>query len=78
MRYIGSKVLLLDKINEVIEENVDNAESFLDIFSGTASVARYFKNKYEGSFHNIYGTKNNNRKQLEEFLKLKRNNKSVS
>nr|CAI52507.1 DNA-methyltransferase [Geobacillus stearothermophilus] len=47
MRYIGSKVLLLDKINEVIEENVDNAESFLDIFSGTASVARYFKNKYK-------------------------------
>ena len=47
MRYIGSKGLLLDNINQVIEENVDGANSFMDIFSGTASVARYFKKSYE-------------------------------
>jgi adenine-specific DNA-methyltransferase len=47
MRYIGSKVLLLDNINEVINENIENANSFLDIFSGTASVARHFKKQYQ-------------------------------
>src|SRR3712207_9501527 len=48
MRFIGSKVLLLDKINKIIEENIkDNAKPFCDIFSGTSSVARYFKYKYE-------------------------------
>ena len=44
MRYIGSKVLLLDKINEVIDDNVnDESNIFCDIFSGTGTVARYFK-----------------------------------
>ncbi|MEL5898038.1 Dam family site-specific DNA-(adenine-N6)-methyltransferase [Clostridium sporogenes] len=48
MRFIGSKVLLLDKIKEVIDENVkNNVVNFCDIFSGTASVARYFKRYYE-------------------------------
>ncbi len=46
MRFIGSKVLLLKEIDAVIQENVKCAESFCDIFSGTASVARHFKTKY--------------------------------
>lgn len=48
MRYIGSKALLLDKIKDVIDENVsDKANTFCDIFSGTGTVARYFKEYYQ-------------------------------
>ena len=47
MRYIGSKKLLLEEIERVIEENIVNAESFCDIFSGTACVGNYFKKKYK-------------------------------
>lgn len=48
MRYIGSKVLLLDKIKDVIDENVGTeANIFCDIFSGTGTVARYFKEYYQ-------------------------------
>ena len=47
MRFIGSKGLLVDKIKEVIEENIhDRSKSLCDIFSGTSSVSRYFKNDY--------------------------------
>ena len=47
MRFIGSKKLLLEDIERVIRENVKDAESFCDIFSGTVSVGKYFKNKYK-------------------------------
>src|SRR5574344_396422 len=47
MRYIGCKRLLLEEINKVVNENVKDAEVFCDIFSGTVSVANYFKNKYK-------------------------------
>jgi adenine-specific DNA-methyltransferase len=47
MRYIGSKVLLLDYINSVVDELAPEAKSMCDIFSGTASVSRYFKEKFE-------------------------------
>ena len=47
MRYIGSKKLLLGDIERVIEENTVSAKTFCDIFSGTASVANHFKNKYK-------------------------------
>ncbi|MDR1482617.1 MAG: Dam family site-specific DNA-(adenine-N6)-methyltransferase [Synergistaceae bacterium] len=48
MRYIGGKSQLLADIEAVIDENVSGRECvFCDIFSGTASVARYFKPKYE-------------------------------
>jgi adenine-specific DNA-methyltransferase len=47
MRFIGSKTLLLPDIEQFIEENVHDAESFCDIFSGTASVARHFKKKFQ-------------------------------
>ena len=47
MRFIGCKALLLDNIKSVIDENAPDAKSFCDIFSGTATVARYFKQWYE-------------------------------
>lgn len=48
MRFIGSKAKLLKNIETVISENTDgNEEIFCDIFSGTGSVARYFKPRYE-------------------------------
>lgn len=47
MRFIGCKTLLLDMIKQVIDEKAPGAESLCDIFSGTATVARYFKQWYE-------------------------------
>jgi len=48
MRYIGGKSQLLNNIEAVINENSSGSEViFCDIFSGTGSVARYFKPKYE-------------------------------
>ncbi len=47
MRYIGNKTQLLGEIEKVINDNCSNVKVFCDIFSGTASVANYFKPKYE-------------------------------
>lgn len=47
MRFIGCKTLLLDNIKQVIDEKTPEANSFCDIFSGTATVARFFKQWYE-------------------------------
>lgn len=47
MRFIGCKTLLLDNIKEVIDEKAKDAKVFCDIFSGTATVARFFKQWYE-------------------------------
>ncbi|WP_394523387.1 DNA adenine methylase [Lacrimispora sp. JR3] len=47
MRFIGSKTLLLDQIKQVIDDKAPEAKSFCDIFSGTAAVARYFKQWYQ-------------------------------
>lgn len=47
MRFIGCKTLLLDNIKGVIDKKAPDAKSFCDIFSGTATVARYFKQWYE-------------------------------
>ena len=47
MRFIGNKTNLLSDISNVIKDNCDGTEKvFCDIFSGTASVSRFFKNKY--------------------------------
>ena len=47
MRYIGNKTNLLKNINQVIKDNCDgNEKVFCDLFSGTSSVARFFKNRY--------------------------------
>ena len=47
MNYIGSKLSLLEFINEVIEEEVEQKDNLIlcDIFSGTSVVGKYFKNK---------------------------------
>jgi len=47
VRFIGSKKLLLNEIKLVVDEHIDKAESFCDIFSGTSTVARFFKRDYE-------------------------------
>lgn len=47
MRFIGSKVLLLNHIKEMIDEKAPGSDTFCDIFSGTTAVSRYFKQWYE-------------------------------
>lgn len=48
MRYIGNKTNLLKNINQVIKDNCNgNEKVFCDLFSGTSSVARFFKNRYK-------------------------------
>lgn len=48
MRYIGSKSNLLSNIENFVDANIKTPQnSFCDIFSGTACVANYFKNKYK-------------------------------
>lgn len=47
MRYIGCKTQLLENIKEVVFKHAKDAKSFCDIFSGTASVGRYFKQWFE-------------------------------
>lgn len=78
MRFIGSKAALLDNIEFVINENTTGRERvFCDLFSGTTSVAKHFKQKYEiisnDFLHFSYvlqkATIENNRKPL--FKKLK-------
>ena len=46
MRFIGSKILLLAEIEEMLPK-YSKGQIFCDIFSGTACVARYFKSKYK-------------------------------
>ena len=43
MRYIGNKENILDKIYSILTENGVEGDSFFDFFSGTPSVARYYK-----------------------------------
>ena len=45
MRFIGSKRLLVDKIEDMLKKNVSckSLRTFCDIFSGTSVVGRYFK-----------------------------------
>lgn len=47
MRFIGCKTNLLENIKEVVDRHAAGSTSFCDIFSGTTSVARYFKQWYE-------------------------------
>ena len=49
MRFIGNKTALLENNEDFINENIPYYEDmvFCDIFSGTASVARYFKKDYQ-------------------------------
>lgn len=47
MRFIGNKTALLPELDQFIHSKVTDAHSFCDLFSGTASVGRYFKSQYE-------------------------------
>lgn len=48
MRYIGNKTKILDEIDKLIEEKNLNTKGlkFFDAFTGTASVAHHYKDKY--------------------------------
>lgn len=43
MRYIGSKILMLSNIKNVIDQNTENVQTIADVFSGTGVVSRFFK-----------------------------------
>ena len=48
MRYIGSKKNLLKNIDLFIRKNIkEEANSFIDAFSGSATVGSYFKSNYQ-------------------------------
>lgn len=47
MRYLGSKVKLLDFIHETINKYNIVGDIFCDLFAGTATVADYFKGQYK-------------------------------
>lgn len=44
MRYIGSKILLLDEIEKTIKDIAPNTKTIIDLFSGSGAVANYLKN----------------------------------
>lgn len=43
MRFIGNKENLIDRIKFILDRNKISGNSFFDFFSGTTSVAKYFK-----------------------------------
>lgn len=47
MRYIGNKTRLLDNIEALLKEKKINDGTFADLFTGTASVADHFKDKFK-------------------------------
>lgn len=47
MRYIGSKINLLDEIDSILsDKGVKEGQVFLDLFAGTNSVGEHFKNRF--------------------------------
>jgi len=48
MRYIGNKTKILDEIDNLIENKGLNEKGlkFFDAFTGTASVAHHYKDRY--------------------------------
>ncbi|MBU7562367.1 Dam family site-specific DNA-(adenine-N6)-methyltransferase [Weissella cibaria] len=48
MRYIGSKVKLLDEIQGILDPHLNGDEkTFVDLFAGSNSVGKFFKNRFE-------------------------------
>ena len=47
MRYLGSKIKLLEHIEKVINENNIEGEVFADLFAGTGCVGDYFKSRFK-------------------------------
>lgn len=56
-----------------IENFADNEDLRFDINNGITLCEECHSWKFPNSFHTLYGTRNNNRKQLEEFITWKRN-----
>lgn len=46
MRYLGSKIKLVEQIENVINENHIEGEVFADLFAGTGCVGDFFKGRY--------------------------------
>lgn len=46
MRYLGNKTRMINNIEELIDSLNINGKTFCDLFSGSASVADYFKDRY--------------------------------
>lgn len=80
MRFIGSKIQLLEEIDNFIQENIvfEKEMVFCDIFSGSSSVARYFKEKYKiisndiMYFSYILQSATIELKKIPNFIKLKK------
>lgn len=73
MRFIGSKINLLNEIENIILENIhDDSTTFLDLFAGTNSVGNYFKKKYT-IFSNdlLYFSYVNAKARIENNIELK-------
>ena len=49
MRYIGNKTKVLDEIDKLLDKKElnKNGLTFFDAFTGTASVAHHYKNRYK-------------------------------
>ena len=45
MRYIGNKENILDRIYQILLQNEVKGDTFIDVFSGTTSAAKYFKKR---------------------------------
>lgn len=56
----------------------ENEELKYDLNNSILLCAECHHIKYKGSFHNIYGTKNNNGQQLEEYINTKRKQLNIS
>lgn len=80
MRFIGSKIQLLNEIDNFIQESIQfkNGMTFCDIFSGSSSVARYFKKKYRiisndiMNFSYILQSATIELEKIPDFIKLKK------
>ena len=57
-----------------IENFSDNEHIRFDINNGITLCNNCHSPNIEGSFHHTYGTKNNTKEQLEEFIRMKNNN----
>ena len=47
MRYLGNKTRMMNNISEFISEINIDGKVFCDLFTGSASVADFFKDKYD-------------------------------